>query len=65
MGREISLLNLTVAGWLMVGLFEAQGLAPGHVPFKSRKTAFVNFQKAILCKPMCDDRNSFKEKLKS
>lgn len=66
MGREISLLSLTVAGWLMVGLFfKAQGLAPGHVPFKNRKTAFANFQTATRYKPMCDDRNSFKEKLKS
>lgn len=51
------MLSLTIAGWLMVGLFE--GPAPGFVPFKCRKTAFANFQtKRVLC----DDRNSFEEK---
>lgn len=41
---------------------EAYGLAPGLVPFKSRETAFANFQTAILSKPMCDDRHYFKRK---
>lgn len=44
MGKEISLLSLTVTGWLMVRHFQADGLAPGLVPFKSRETAFANFQ---------------------
>lgn len=43
---ELSLLKLTTVVWLMVGLFKAQGLVLGPVPFKSRKTAFANFQTA-------------------
>lgn len=44
----------------MLGLFVAQDLAPGPVHFKSRKTAFANFQTTILSKLVCDDRNGFK-----
>lgn len=46
------MLGLTIAGWLVVGR-----LPSGLVPFKSGKTAFVNFQTA-----QCDDRESFKGK---
>lgn len=34
---------------------EADGLAAGLVPFKSRETAFANFQTAIFSKPVCDE----------
>lgn len=32
-GREISLLSLTIAGWLMVRHFVADSLAPGPYSF--------------------------------
>lgn len=31
------MLSLAIAGWLMVGLFEAEDLAAGPVHFKSRE----------------------------
>lgn len=43
---EISLLSLTIVGWLIVGHVKAQGLPLGPVLFESRKTAFANFQTA-------------------
>lgn len=44
MGKEISLLSLTIAGWLMVRHFEADGLAPGLVPFRAGKQLLLIFQ---------------------
>lgn len=54
--------SLTIAGWLMIWRFEAEGIAPGLVPLRIRGTAFGNFQTAILSKPVCDDSHRFKAK---
>lgn len=39
-GREISFWSLTVAGWLMVGLFEAQGLSSRPYSLQEQENSF-------------------------